>query len=40
MSPDLAAAKRLLDAAKAAGFTFQRVAVGPDGPFAGGTGHR
>ena len=31
-SPDLAAAKRLLDAAKRGGFRFQRVAPGPDGP--------
>jgi hypothetical protein len=31
-SPDLAAAKRLLDAAKRGGFSFQRVAPGPDGP--------
>lgn len=31
-SPDLAAAKRLLDAAKRGGFHFQRVAPGPDGP--------
>ena len=35
MSSDLAAAKRLLDAAKVAGFAFQRVAVGPDGPLLG-----
>ena len=34
-SPDLAAAKRLLDAAKRAGFRFQRVAPGPDGPLWG-----
>ena len=34
-SPDLVAAKRLLDAAKAAGFTFQRVAPGEDGPLLG-----
>jgi hypothetical protein len=34
-SPDLAAAKRLLDAAKDQGFTFQRVALGPDGPLRG-----
>jgi len=32
---DLVAAKRLLDAAKAAGFTFQRVAPGEDGPLLG-----
>ncbi|MGB6165103.1 MAG: hypothetical protein WCF33_17635 [Pseudonocardiaceae bacterium] len=30
-SLDLVAAKRLLDAAKRAGFSFQRVAPGPDG---------
>lgn len=35
MRPDLAAAMRLLDAAKAAGFTFQRVAPGEDGPLLG-----
>jgi hypothetical protein len=34
-SPDLAAAKRLLDAAKRGGFRFQRVAPGPDGPLWG-----
>jgi len=34
-SPDLAAAKRLLDAAKDQGFTFQRIAPGPDGPLRG-----
>jgi hypothetical protein len=34
-SPDLAAAKRLLDAAKEQGFTFQRIAPGPDGPLRG-----
>lgn len=33
--PDLAAAMRLLDAAKAAGFRFQRVAPGEDGPLFG-----
>jgi hypothetical protein len=33
--PDLAAAKRLLDAAKSQGFTFQRIAPGPDGPLRG-----
>jgi hypothetical protein len=33
--PDLAAAKRLLDAAKRGGFHFQRVAPGPDGPLWG-----
>lgn len=31
-SPELAAAKRLLDLAKSQGFTFQRIASGPDGP--------
>jgi hypothetical protein len=34
-SPDLAAAKRLLDAAKRSGFCFLRVAPGPDGPLWG-----
>jgi hypothetical protein len=34
-SPELAAAKRLLDAAKRGGFRFQRVAPGPDGPLWG-----
>lgn len=34
-SPDLAAAKRLLDTAKRRGFTFQRVAPDPDGPLWG-----
>jgi hypothetical protein len=34
-SPDLAAAKRLLDTAKSQGFTFQRIAPGPDGPLVG-----
>jgi hypothetical protein len=34
-SPELTAAKRLLDAAKDQGFTFQRVAPGPDGPLRG-----
>ncbi|MGH3856547.1 MAG: hypothetical protein ACRDR6_24270 [Pseudonocardiaceae bacterium] len=33
--PDLAVAKRLLDAAKRGGFHFQRVAPGPDGPLWG-----
>jgi hypothetical protein len=33
--PELAAAKRLLDAAKGKGFTFQRVAPGEDGPLFG-----
>jgi hypothetical protein len=33
--PQLAAAKRLLDAAKDAGFTFVRIAPGPDGPLRG-----
>ena len=31
-SPDLTAAKRLLDAAKSTGFSFWRVAPGPDAP--------
>lgn len=30
--PELRAAKRLLDLAKNQGFTFQRIAPGPDGP--------
>ena len=34
-SADLAAAKRLLDAAKRGGFRFERVAPGPDGPLWG-----
>lgn len=34
-SPDLAAAKRLLDAAKEAGFCFQRIAPGEDAPLLG-----
>lgn len=34
-SPDFAAAKRLLDAAKRNGFRFVRVAPGPDGPLWG-----
>jgi hypothetical protein len=34
-SPDLAAAKRLLDIAKTQGFTFCRIAPGPDGPLRG-----
>jgi len=34
-SPDLAAAKRLLDAAKDAGFSFQRIAPGDDAPLLG-----
>lgn len=34
-NPDVAAAKRLLDAAKDAGFAFQRVAPGEDGPLLG-----
>jgi len=34
-SPDLAAAKGLLDAAKSQGFTFQRITPGPDGPLRG-----
>jgi hypothetical protein len=33
--PELTAAKRLLDAAKRQGFTFQRIAPGPDGPLLG-----
>lgn len=33
--PELSAAKRLLDAAKSQGFTFQRIAPGPDGPLLG-----
>jgi hypothetical protein len=35
VSPQLAAAMRLLDAAKDAGFGFQRIAPGPDGPLLG-----
>jgi hypothetical protein len=34
-SPDLAAAKRLLDDAKDRGFAFQRIAPGEDGPLQG-----
>ncbi|MBV8995197.1 MAG: hypothetical protein JO287_16205 [Pseudonocardiales bacterium] len=34
-SPELVAAKRLLDAAKDAGFTFQRIAPSEDGPLRG-----
>lgn len=34
-SPDVAAAKRLLDLAKSEGFTFERIAPGPDGPLRG-----
>lgn len=34
-SPDVAAAKRLLDAAKSSGFAFERIAPGPDGPLRG-----
>lgn len=34
-SPELLAAKRLLDAAKAAGFVFSRIAPGEDGPLVG-----
>lgn len=34
-SPQLAAAKQLLDAAKQAGFTFERIAPGADGPLRG-----
>lgn len=33
--PELAAAKRLLDAAEEAGFAFARIAPGPDGPLHG-----
>lgn len=35
ISPQLAAAKQLLDAAKQAGFTFQRIAPGEDAPLRG-----
>lgn len=34
-SPDLVAAKRLLDDAKARGFGFQRTGQGPDAPLLG-----
>ena len=34
-SPDLAAAKRLLDDAKGQGFHFERIAPGEDGPLRG-----
>ena len=34
-SPELAAAKRLLDAAKDRGFTFERIALGEDAPLRG-----
>jgi hypothetical protein len=34
-SPDVVAAKRLLDLAKSHGFTFQRIAPGEDGPLVG-----
>jgi hypothetical protein len=34
-SPQLVAAMRLLDAAKDAGFTFERIAPGEDGPLHG-----
>ncbi len=34
-SPDVAAAKRLLDLAKEQGFAFQRIAPGEDGPLLG-----
>ena len=34
-SPDLWAAKRLLDLAKLRGFTFQRIASGEDAPLVG-----
>jgi hypothetical protein len=33
--PELTAAKQLLDAAKSQGFSFQRIAPGPDGPLFG-----
>lgn len=34
-SPEVVIAKRLLDHAKRAGFTFQRAALGVDGPLVG-----
>jgi hypothetical protein len=34
-SPELAAAKRLLDAAKNGGFRFERIATGQDAPLLG-----
>lgn len=34
-SPDLQAAKRLLDLAKMRGFAFERIALGEDGPLRG-----
>jgi hypothetical protein len=34
-SPDLATGRRLLDAVKGCGFTFARIAPGPDGPIEG-----
>jgi hypothetical protein len=34
-NPELAAAKRLLDAAKDRGFIFERIAVGEDAPLRG-----
>lgn len=34
-SPDVVIAKRLLDYAKQGGFTFQRAALGEDGPLVG-----
>lgn len=34
-SPALAAAKRLMDGAKADGFHFERIAHGPDAPLVG-----
>lgn len=34
-SPEVAAAKRLLDDAKERGFSFRRLAPGPDGPLWG-----
>jgi hypothetical protein len=35
MSPDLDAAKRLMDSAHDSGFHFERVAEGPGGPLVG-----
>ncbi len=34
-SPDVVIAKRLLDQAKQAGFTFQRASLGEDAPLVG-----
>jgi hypothetical protein len=34
-SPDVVAAKRLLDAARSTGFSFHRIAAGPDAPLRG-----